>query len=306
MGFLAANKLQLVQTAHRMIKTITCRVALLLIFLWSLPLDGGDEPYFVTYDHQLEEPGNLEISLNPVLGYPKSANTFRSSWTEFEYGVKGWWTTEVYLDGQTTARESTLFTGFRWENRFRPLLREHWINPVLYVELEDLNGADKTLREVVGHDSERDFAEPNHRLRLERKRELETKLILSSNYKGWNISENLIAEKNLRNEPWEFGYAVGVSRPIALAASARACNLCRENFRLGAELYGGLGDWHSLGLNGTSHYLAPVLAWSLPNGTTLRVSPTWGLTQQSHRALLRFGVSYEVPGFGRRLRRMLR
>ena len=36
----------------------------------------------------------------------------RSGW-EFEYGVKAWWTTELYLDGQTTFHDSTVFTGFR-------------------------------------------------------------------------------------------------------------------------------------------------------------------------------------------------
>jgi len=57
--------------------------------------------------------------------------------------LKGWWTTEFYLDGLSTA-ENTLFTGYRWENRFRVLPREHWINPVLYVEFANINGADKT------------------------------------------------------------------------------------------------------------------------------------------------------------------
>jgi len=55
---------------------------------------------------------------------------------------------ELYLDGQSTSKESTVFTGYRWENRFRPLLREHWINPVLYVEFENINGADKTPRDA--------------------------------------------------------------------------------------------------------------------------------------------------------------
>ena len=50
---------------------------------------------------------------------------------EFEYGVNAWWTTEFYLDGQATQNQSTIFTGFRWENRFRPWMGEHWINPVL-------------------------------------------------------------------------------------------------------------------------------------------------------------------------------
>ena len=33
--------------------------------------------------------------------------------------------------------------------------------------------------------------------RSEKKREAELKLILSGNFKGWNVAENLIAEKNL-------------------------------------------------------------------------------------------------------------
>ena len=63
---------------------------------------------------------------------------------EFEYGVTAWWTTEFYLDGQMTQHDSTIFTGYRWENRFRPLVREHWIDPVIYIEFENTS-ADKVL-----------------------------------------------------------------------------------------------------------------------------------------------------------------
>jgi hypothetical protein len=265
-----------------------------------------DRPYFVTYNHQLEEPGSLEVSVNPVFGTQRRGGNFLASWTEFEYGAKGWWTTEFYLDGQSTRRDSSVFTGFRWENRFRPLLREHWINPILYAEFENINAADKTMLEVVGHDVESDHAALNAVSRREHLREMETKLILSSNFKGWNLSENIIAEKILSNSPWEFGYAVGVSRPLALAARPDRCTFCAENFVAGAEMYGGLGDRYSFGLKDTSHYLAPLLAWNLPTGMTLRLSPTFGLNGKSHRFLLRFGVSYEIPGFGRRLGQMFR
>ena len=40
-------------------------------------------------------------------------------------------------------------------------MREHMINPVLYVEYESISGADKTLLEVVGHDGQADLSEPN-------------------------------------------------------------------------------------------------------------------------------------------------
>jgi hypothetical protein len=266
----------------------------------------ADKPYFITYDDQMEEPGNFEISLNPVLGLPQTGQAFLGSWTEFEYGAKGWWTSEFYLDGQSTRRDSSLFTGFRWENRFRPLAGQHWINPVLYVEYESLSGADKTLLEVVNHDSVRDLAVRNSEARAEAKHEMEGKLILSSNYRGWNISENFIAEKNLNNNPWEFGYALGVNRPLALMASSTRCRFCRENFRSGVEFYGGLGTRHAFGFSGTSQYAAPILAWQLTNGTTLRVSPTFGLNKNSARVLLRFGISYEFPRFDRHVRRWFR
>jgi hypothetical protein len=254
----------------------------------------------------MEEPGSLEIAANSAIGTQRGAGIFLSSWTEFEYGAKGWWTTEFYLDGQMTRHDSTVFTGYRWENRFRPLLREHWINPVFYVEFEDINGADKTMLEVVGHDGQADHATPNHVSRSERKREIEMKLILSSNFKGWNISENIIAEKNLSNEPWEFGYAIGISRPLALAARPERCTFCGENFIAGVELYGGLGDRHSFGLRDTSHYIAPLLTWNLPSGTTFRISPTFGLNDNSHRFLLRLGVSHEIAGFGHRVAQWFR
>jgi hypothetical protein len=268
-------------------------VAICLVGLLFGGINAGaqERPYFVTYSHEMEEPGNLEIELFSVDGKPDNANRFVGSNIEFEYGVKAWWTSEFYLDGQMTQHDSTIFTGFRWENRFRPLLREHWINPVIYAEFEDINGADKTLLEVVGHDTRDDFLGRNDR--SERAREAELKLILSSNFKGWNASENLIFEKNLSNEPWEFGYAVGVSRPLALTASARDCTFCRENFAMGAEMYGGLGDRYTPGLHDTSHYVAPVVAWAVPNGPTVKFSPSFGLNDNSHGFLMRVGVSYE-------------
>src|SRR5205823_2644620 len=222
---------------------------------------GQERPYFVTYSHEMEEPDNLEIEFFNAIGKPQQGNRFIGSTVEFEYGATGWWTSELYLDGQMTLHDSTVFTGYRWENRFRPLLREHWINPVLYVEFANVNSADKTLLEVVGHDGREDFLERNSR--AEKKREAELKLILSSNFKGWNVSENIIAEKNLTNEPWEFGYAFAVSRPLSLAATPNACTFCRENFSAGAEMYGGLGDRYSFGLKNTSHHFAPIVGFRM-------------------------------------------
>jgi hypothetical protein len=284
------------------LKTGVVLAAVALMVLVACPARSHAQAnYFVTYTHHMEEPGSLEIANKSVSGFPSQGNSFLGSSMELEYGVKAWWTSEFYLDGQTTAGESTVFTGWRIENRFRPLLREHWINPVLYVEFEDINGANKSLLEVVGHDGVQDFLERNDS--SEKKREAELKLILSSNFKGWNLSENFIAEKNLKAEPWEFGYAVAVSRPLSLVASAKECRFCRENIALGAELYGGLGDRYSFGFSHTSQYLAPLATLHLPEGPTFTVSPGFGLNHNSHGMLLRFGVAYEFDRFFSRLRR---
>src|SRR5689334_9157040 len=229
----------------------------------------------------MEEPGNLEIATKNVTGRPGLGNRFLGATTELEYGIKAWWTTEFYLDGQSTQGQGSVFTGYRWENRFRLLPREHWINPVLYVEFENINGADRSLLEVVGHDGREDLAEAIADVRSERKREIEAKLILGSHINGWTIAENFIVEKNVRHAPYEFGYAAGVSRPLALAARPDECNFCPENFQMGVEIYGGLGTHADFGLRDTSHYVAPTAAWTIGNGTTFKISPGFGVTGQS-------------------------
>jgi hypothetical protein len=279
--------------------------AALLLFAGARICYAQESPYMVTYDHYLEEPGNLDVEYFSTSGTQRGGNAFLAHWMEFEYGAKAWWTTEFYLDGQSTFGDSTVFTGFRWENRFRLLQHEHFVNPVFYMEYEQISDADKLIKEIEGHDVESDQAAPNVLARRDLNHELELKLLLSKTFNGWNLAVNPLATKNLLpSEPWEFGYAIGASRPLTLNASANSCNFCRENFIAGVELYGGLGDTESFGLHETSHYLAPVAAWNLPSGWTVRLSPGFGLNDNSHQLLLRWGLSYEFTGFGERVRRI--
>ena len=278
--------------------------ALILLAL-ALPLAAQENPYFVTYDHHMEEVGNLEISTQSTIGLQKQDQpNFLGQVAEFEYGLAGWWTTSLYLEGASQPQDATVFTGFRLENRFKPLKGEHRINPLLYFEFENVNEATRIKKEIVGH------AEPSEEtlseLRGEKARELEAKLILSSNVKNWNISENFIVEKNLTvNEGYEFGYALGVYRPLSTIASGNNCRFCRENFAAGVELYGGLGSTEQFGFKETAHYLAPALSWNMGNNSTLRISPGFGLTENSSRLLLRIGYTYEINGFGRKVARLL-
>jgi hypothetical protein len=289
---------------------ISKRLAFCAAAIWFAVFSGSsahaqEPPYFVTYSQVLEEPGNLEIALKSLAAAPKDANAFYSPTLELEYGATPWWTTEVYLQGQSTANDSTIFTGFRWENRFRLIPRELPVNPVFYVEYEDVNAADKSLLEITGNHTINDLQLNNAQARVEIERSIEMKLILSSYFKSWNFSENFIAEKAVNEpEPWEFGYALGVARPLANYAGAKNCILCRQNLTAGAEMYGGLGTSDGFGLRATSHYLGPTIGLDLQGRyPSVDFSPQFGLNDNSAGVLWRFKVSYEVQQFGNLFRR---
>jgi hypothetical protein len=287
---------------HAWFRSLWTLSALIIVILASPSSWAGDGPFMITYTHQMEEKGDMEIATMGVTGNPSNGNRFLGVATELEYGLTDRWVTSLYLDGQATDSRSATFTGYKWENRFRLLSRERWINPVVYVEFQNINGADKTLLDVVNHDSNDDLIQPNGDGHHEKKREIETKLILGSHFKGWTIAENLIAEKNIKHQPFEFGYAVGFGRPLAVAAGPDRCNFCAENVQLGVEMYGGLGTHDDFGLRRTSQYVAPTVAWTFANGTTFRVSPGFGVTDASASLLLRFGLSYDIDEFGRAVR----
>jgi len=249
-------------------------------------------PYVVTYDHYMEELHALEVEVFAVHGDGNGVDPFVGGLTSFEYGAAPWWTTELYLDWQHTNHQGSLFTGFRFENRFRMSVEPHKINPVLYIEFEHLSAADKALKEIVGFDSKEDLQVPNAITGRDYSNEMELRLILSGNIGRWNLSENTIAEKNLSGGPWEFGYAVGFSRMVAVSGRGH-CTFCADAVGLGIEAYGGAGTWHELTFRNTSQYIAPTVMWALPSETTIRFSPGWGITDQSVGILIRFGVSQE-------------
>src|SRR5437870_4590895 len=115
------------------------------------PANAQEHPYFVTYDHYLEEPGNLEVAVAATTGFPKNNRRgYTAPWLELEYGVTGWWTTELYFEGVAIRGNGRAFTGIRFENRFRPLRGEHRVNPVLYVEYEAVSEASRMQKEIVG------------------------------------------------------------------------------------------------------------------------------------------------------------
>ncbi len=281
-----------------------CAFAVLFAALVQ-PLLAQQNPYFVTYDHHMEESDNLELSTQSTIGMPKQDFPgYVGLLLELEYGVTPRWSSALYLESASQRRDATVFAGFRWENRFKLLGGEHRINPVLYFEYENINEASRIQKEVLGHAEP--SAESLQDLRNEIAREIEAKIIVSSDIKNWNVAENFIAEKNLTaDEGFEFGYSLGVAHPLSSTISNTRCTLCRENFSAGAELYGGLGSTEVFGFKDTAHYVAPLLVWNFAKNQALKVSPGFGLTPNSARMILRIGYTYEIYGFGRKLSKVL-
>jgi hypothetical protein len=273
--------------------------ALLAFFGLISTAFGQERAYFVTYDHYLEEPRDLEIAVAITSGLPRNGHAaYTAPYLELEYGFTGWWTGELYLEGVTTRGDGNAFTGWRFESRFRPLKGEHRFNPVLYVEYEHVSEASRIQKEIVGAGGL--SFEPIAILQEERVHELEGKLILSSAVGAWNVAENLIVEKNLSaSEGVEFGYSAGVSRALGALATGVSCHFCAENFVVGAEAYGGLGSTEGFARAEQRHYLAPVVSWHVAPHTTLKASAAFGLTQNSDRYLFRFGFVYELSTGGR-------
>jgi hypothetical protein len=265
-----------------------CLLSALLLVVFGRAADAQEStstaethepPYFVTYNDHLEEPRELEVTLLSTIGDPRDGSRYVAPWTELEYGVTRWWTAELYFEGATVRHDGSAFTGWRIENRFRPFSGDHVVNPILYVEYENISEASLIQKEIVGEGATPN--EPIHELDEEHAHEIEGRLILSSHFGRWNVAENLILEKNVsESEGFEFGYAVAASRPIG-------------QFIAGLEVYGGLGTTRPNPPAETRQFIAPLIGWRPTPASQLKFSFGFGTTNASERYLVRIGYSVE-------------
>jgi hypothetical protein len=240
--------------------------------------EAQERPYFVTYSDRLETKGELEVSVLSTIGDVKDSPNYFAPWIEIEYGITPRWTTEVYLEGVTINKDASAFTGWRWENRFRPFAGEHFINPVLYIEYENVNDGSRIQKEIVGEGST--SRDPLGILKHEHAHELEGRLILSKQFDAWEVAGNAIIEKNLsEDEGLEYGYAAAGSKRWG-------------RFIAGLEAYGGLGVSNPE-FEQTRHFIAPIVGWRVAKGL-LKGSVGFGVTDASERYLFRIGYSRDL------------
>lgn len=258
---------------------------------------AGNGANFILYNHHTAEAGEKEVMLMNDLGQEPDGTRYAAQMIEFELGVTDSWTSEFMIEGQSTSGEGGYhFTGFRWENRYRPFEYGTFMNPVVYVEWEDLGEDTKYLMEVSG----RVDAEEHEKTRP-RERILETRLIL-----GEDIGDRLDAAFNWINESdldtgvTAFGYALGLNYKLSAQPGSPVKHIEEEHgyhpeVRLGLEVFGGLGDSDrgvTADADVTQHYLGANVMFHATESAMIKFGGAIGLTNVS-QDLFRVAIGYE-------------
>jgi hypothetical protein len=273
-------------------------LALLIgVFFAAHGARAGNEANFVLYDHHTEAKGTTEINVfnDYSRGAPGDA-PYDAQILEMERAITDQWMAALYLEGDKIDGEDYAFGGWRLESRYRLFSNETFLNPVLYVEYADLRPAHRYLLEVTGR-TDTPASEAGS--------EIESRLILGQDLNDkLDVAFNWINDVNLASGDWEFGYAAGLNYTLferAKSSGERADASRREDWsvkelKLGAEVFGGLGD-SALGLtlnpDVIQQYAELNLRSEFSNGMHVQVGGAFGLTKDSERDLVRVMFGYE-------------
>src|SRR5258708_8507457 len=72
----------------------------------------AQENYFITYTHQMEEPGNLEVAIRTVNGFPRDGHAFTGSAVGLQYGAQAWGASQDPLHAPNPAGPAPPFSPF--------------------------------------------------------------------------------------------------------------------------------------------------------------------------------------------------
>lgn len=293
-------------------------IAALLLLFFGLNTLSGQEGYFTTYGHEIEK-GEIELMLmvdhtSPSLfDHREGQRNFLSQMPKIGYNPTSQLEFELMVESfQEFGTGIHKFTGLRFEARYRLFKREVFLNPCLYVELEDLDPETRFKMETSGwvvtpYEEAGEEGEPR------REKICESRLILSQNVGNWNFAANWLNETDTRNGYTAFGYSLGamwklpahseweVNRyvcpmhPEETSDKEGSCSKCgmklkggehKSILRPGAftfELLGALGDNKQLGLipGKQEHYFQPGFMLHLPNDFMISTAFAIGLTDAS-------------------------
>jgi hypothetical protein len=173
---------------------------------------GAGSGYFTTYNSEVER-GELELMLMSDFTQPsrfrrdsEGMKNYGSHMLELEYGVTDQLAAELMVEWFEEIG-NTEFTGVRLEGRYRLFKDPVPLNPMLYLEYEDLDPRTRYKMEVSGW-VQAPYAEHEA---SGRERIVETRLVLSDHVGPVEIALNWLNETDLHDGTTAFGYAVGVS-----------------------------------------------------------------------------------------------
>lgn len=265
--------------------------AVAFVFNASAATAGGSGANIILYNHYLSEKGELELEVFSDFANPgRAGSDYTAQKFELEYGVTDRWTAAIWLEGVKSDGENYQFGGFHIESLFKLSQRPIFLNPVFYIEYEQVEPEHRFLHSVTGRTGEEEHEEDE-----DTEYELETKLILSQDVSSrLNVAFNWINEVNLKTGDWGFGYAAGLNYTLFETEGGHHDSGSRswevEEVVAGLELFGGLGDSvDGLTLDGgeTAHYLGLNLKTEFENGIELGLGGAFGLTDDSEDALIR-------------------
>ena len=277
--------------------------ALSTLLIPALPVAAGNEANSVLYSHHTEPSGEIEINVfNDFSRGAKDLPKYNSQLFEIEYAFTDHFVAAFYFETQKTNGDDGKIGGWRTEARYRPFAYGTFLNPVLYVEYESLRPDHRFKLEALGRTDR-----PEAPGVPKTEHAVESKLILGQDIgRDLNFAFNWINEANLDDGHWEFGYAAGLNATVyraprgeagAKAGAGGGSGFDIRRVKLGAEMFGGLGD-STLGLTAnsrvTQQYAGLNLLAGFENGMQVKLGGALGLNGQSEHALVRLMVGWEI------------
>ena len=221
--------------------------------------------YLVNQSYHTTRKGEFELELHNDLNLKEgdNDNTYSSQHqVEFEYGLTNRLQLAYYEVLKWDRPNDWQRDSFKIETKYRFLESgELPVDVALYGEYRNPNGHQDTGSDVV-----------------------EGKLILSKDFGPWNVTGNLVAEREIdAHEDWQWEYTAGVSYSLS------------PKVRLGLELKEDLGDQGEFGIHRKAHklQLVPGIYANVAPHVRLLFGPAIGLSHAADDLQLKSIVEIE-------------
>ena len=276
------------------------------------------DPYFTAIDYPIPK-DTMMVMVLPDFQSARTGPNFFAGMEMASYGITSRWSAGFMAEEQKISGLPATFGGLRFNTYFRLLPHDHLLNFTLYGEYEDLNQAALYKMEVSGFGGE-DLVGPLSVARNLPAHTFEQRAIVYHDWRRVNITFNFISETGLETHENAFGYAWGIFRepewmgmttgkntmgkPV-MAGMSPPPVLSLRRLGFGLEMIGALGNNQQFGFywHRQQQYLGPVFSYAPLPHWTIRLEPTFGLSDVSDPFVLRMGLEYSMDHFVHRLAR---